>query len=118
MMATADPSSGGAGPPRETSRQRAARIPLDYWKQRGPIDRWKLILSGVAALAAVALWLGARFLLPGGDSAFASPGPLAGSHHRYNNDCAQCHVDFQPIKADNALSGWLGVGAGCSGCHN
>jgi hypothetical protein len=118
MMETVGPSSAGPSPRRESSRQRASRIPLDYWKHRGPIDRWKLILSGMAAVLIVLVWLGARFALPGGDNAFASPGSIVRRHlEETKNQCSSCHVDFHPISTGNALSGVIGVSEGCKQCH-
>ena len=42
-------------------KQKASRIPLDYYKHPDPLVRWKRLLAwGLAALAVV--WMGSAFL--------------------------------------------------------
>src|SRR5262245_61139105 len=41
----------------ETGKQRASKIPLDYFRHSSPLDRWRLWLA-IIALAATVGWIG------------------------------------------------------------
>lgn len=117
---------------RESTRQRALRIPLDYHRARGTLAHWKwmLTLACAAAGGAYLLWMAA-----GGKPAASqiSPGVLAKDHARWDSDCQACHVPFSPQRGDaegtRALSHSLSFVRGgtkdvhrqtdakCSECH-
>ena len=71
-------------------KQRASRIPLDYYKHPDPLVRWKRRLTwGLAALTIV--WIGSTFLFGAkgllGQRRF-SHGTVAVAHKPIENDCA------------------------------
>lgn len=83
----------------ESAKQRSLRVALDHYRQPNPLVRTKFWLSIVAAAASIVyvVWL----LLPTPASRQqASPGLLAAVHSTWNNDCAICHQDFQPLRSD------------------
>lgn len=113
-----------------TAKQRAKRIGLDYYRHRSIIDRWKVVLSWVAAgltfpFVVVALLAGTT------DHAGQRPvsrADVATVHSIWENKCGACHVPFSPISDESAWNaGWLSkVGfhanshasdAKCNGCH-
>src|SRR5438552_18164033 len=89
--------------PQETGKQRASRIPLDYFKQPNRLERWKTRLL-VAALVAAAAWSASGFLH--GNLQYAR-GEVAAVHATWESNCNACHVDFQPIRGDSWASGLL-----------
>jgi predicted CXXCH cytochrome family protein len=116
-------------PPAQSGKERASRIPLDYFKQPDAVARWKGRLSLAACvlvLGALALgrdWLGTFGLRENAQGrAWASRGPLANVHAAWDTRCEACHVDFRPI----ASSDWTPlIGAApragdtqCANCHN
>ncbi len=105
---------------RETGKQRASGIPLDYFRHRNPLDRGKLILAAVAA-AAVAGWLVGASLLGQRMETWYSPGPVAAAHAMWENDCQKCHVSFTPIRSDAVAAQFIGdrsaIDANCRECH-
>src|SRR6185369_2613829 len=75
------------------------RVPLDHYRQPNPLVRGKYLLTVGACSAALVyvVWL----MLPTAASQQQlSPGPLAAVHASWNNDCAACHQNFQPLRAD------------------
>jgi predicted CXXCH cytochrome family protein len=109
-------------PDRETGKQRAVRIPLDYYKRPDRLQRWKSRLGGLALIAAVA-WpvLG---LVPGAGRAVQrsySRGPVAAVHATWESDCNACHTPFTPIGGGGWAVHTLGVSpdgsARCRTCH-
>ncbi len=89
----------------ETGKQRAARIPLDYFKHSDAMSRWKFYLS-VTALALAVLYLGSGFLLGQRSESRYSHGPVHAVHQAWESQCEVCHVPFSPIKHDNWLVAW------------
>src|SRR4051812_30826802 len=83
----------------ESGKQRSLRVPLDHYRQPNPLVRGKYWLAAAACVAALAYV--AYLLLPTAASQQQlSPGPLAAVHASWNNDCAACHQNFQPLRAD------------------
>src|SRR6478735_7063311 len=83
----------------ETGKQRSLRVPLDHYRRPNPLVRGKYWLSAIFVLAALAyvVWL----MLPTAASQQqVSPGPLAAAHSSWNNDCAACHQNLQPLRSD------------------
>jgi hypothetical protein len=105
---------------RETGKQRASGIPLDYFRHRNPLDRGKLILAAVAAVAVVA-WLVGGTLLGQRTETWYSPGSVSAAHAMWENDCQKCHVSFTPIRADAAAAKFVddksAIDANCRECH-
>src|SRR5438552_1205799 len=96
-------------PGRYTSKTRAKRIELHYFKRLYPFRRWKLILT-LALPAVAAAWLivmGAR-----GDQRIYNSGPVSTAHAMLNVQCAQCHVAARAEAGQAAPAGngfWIKV---------
>lgn len=110
---------------RESGKQRAARIPLDYFKTGNAHDRWKWRLSLVALV--VPAWAIGGLLPHGpvrdtfGETAY-SRGPVATVHATWDTQCNACHVPFAPLSQDASwTASWFGVhatgDAQCQKCH-
>lgn len=111
--------------PRESTKQRALRIPLDYYRALSWLARGKWLFSGAALLMAMgyAFWIVAA---PGGREQ-ASPAPLAAVHGAWNADCQACHTPGVPLRGDSGgLATLLATStaaarvtndAKCSACH-
>ncbi len=127
-MSTHEP--GRPQPPavRETSRQRATRIPLDYFKRIEGLERWRLGLSALALVVVLGGWAAWSWVRGDQVRGTYSRGPVAAVHAAWDNDCAACHRDFVPITARQAnpatrlVAGTLAAGHGrgdenCINCH-
>jgi hypothetical protein len=110
-------------PDRETGKQRAIRIPLDYHKRPDRLQRCKLWLGGLALVLALA-WpvLG---LAPGVGQAVQrgySRGSVAAVHATWESDCTTCHTPFTPIRGESWAAQMLGISkegsARCRTCHS
>ena len=114
---------------RMTGKQRAARIPLDYFRAGDGLARWKLRLSWLALAASIGWWaIGfapglSRGVLAESDSALLrySHGPLTRVHATWDARCDACHAPFRPISKD-AWTGSIGLkaiesDAKCRTCH-
>jgi hypothetical protein len=103
----------------ETGKQRASRIPLDYFRHASPLDRWRLWLAMIA-LAATLAWIGWAVVNGRAAQLRYSPGPLAEAHALWDDQCEACHIPFQPIKATNlplAARGTKPADERCRNCH-
>ncbi len=101
------------GTGRYTTKGRAKRIQLDYFKQRHPFRRWKLILSVAAPLLAVLAL--AAFALRGHQRIYNS-GPVSTAHAMFGAQCGHCHV---PAAGLAGAGGFLlrPSDQSCSACH-
>jgi mono/diheme cytochrome c family protein len=106
-------------PSRYTTKIRAKRIELHYFKHLYPFRRWKLILT-IAVPAIAAAWL--LVMAARGDQRVYTSGPVSTGHAMFGVQCAQCHV---PASAAAGLvpargSGfWLRVSdQSCLKCHD
>ena len=113
---------------RLSGKQRAARIPLDYFMKPDRLTKAKLSLSFLALVAAVGWW--ASGLRPSRSNLFAesdsarmrySHGPVAEVHAPWDARCEACHADFRPIGED-AWTTKVGLDSRaaegkCQGCH-
>jgi predicted CXXCH cytochrome family protein len=89
--------------PRETSKQRSLRIPLDYARRPDRLARAKFRLS-VAAAVLTLWWLSGlgwdvRLWSRRAERSreMATHGPLAKPHAAWDTSCDACHVPFTPI---------------------
>lgn len=88
---------------KESSKQRALRIVLDYHRRSDALVRSKFGWSIVASFVACAYLC---WLVFGGVAAHEqlSPGKLAAVHSSLNSHCAECHEDFTPLGGNSAGS--------------
>lgn len=109
-------------------KERASRIPLDYYKTSDAIARWKVGLSLLAVLFAMGWWAtgfslgGSRFLTESDAGRLRySHGPVARVHAAWDARCEACHSAFQPIGQD-AWTAKVGLSSKeadgkCRSCH-
>ncbi len=108
-------------PPPETGRQRAARIPLDYYKHTTPLDRgrgWRaLALAALLTLGAAATgWFAGSQ-----GQGYYSRGPVAAVHATWEDNCTACHTPFTPITGEAWPGRFIGdvheLNQKCETCH-
>ncbi len=111
---------------RETGKRRAKRIPTDYFKKPDALQRWKLRLTGLALILAIAWWVTGLDFAKGGRSSEvgdlrASHGTLAEVHSAWDAKCDACHVPFESLGSVPGLARSASVGAVsdqlCQSCH-
>ena len=111
-----------AGPadPRYSTKVRAKRIALNYFKRSHPFRRWRFILSVAAPLVA-ALWL---LVYAGrGDQRIYNSGTVSTAHQMFETDCKVCHgpgpAPGAVTLAASAPTGyWARVSDNaCTACH-
>jgi hypothetical protein len=107
-----------APPPQETGKQRASRIPLDYFKRSNYVERWKLWLTGLALVLAVGWWASGWVSSDQGTMRY-SRGPVAAVHATWESECMTCHTSFKPIDSKNWAATVLGHSTAerCETCH-
>src|SRR5688500_20213983 len=80
---------------RDSAKQRARRIPLDYYRKLTGLDAAKWLLTSLASLVAggYVLWTLLGWLAgnPAATRQF-SPAPIARAHGAGETDCAACHL--------------------------
>src|SRR5947207_1944352 len=106
-------------PPRETGRQRAMRIPMDYYKRANGLERGKVWLAFLAVLASLG-WLGFTLAQGQRGNKAYSRGHVAAVHAAWDQTCEACHVDFNPITRQNFLmsaGAKATADARCESCH-
>jgi hypothetical protein len=98
-----------------TGKQRASRIPLDYYKHPDRMVRTKRVLTWGAGILTV-VWIATAFVPTGarplGDNRF-SHGPVATVHQPIDSDCAACHVNFAVFASGKPFQG----DQKCQQCH-
>jgi hypothetical protein len=87
--------------PQETGKQRAARIPLDYYKKPDNLQRLKGWLTDIAFVALVWLIVGVVWQSRG--QSLYSRGPVAAVHAAWEDNCNACHTPFQPLSGESFL---------------
>ncbi len=111
-------------PDRYTTKVRAKRIELHYFKRLYPFRRWKLMLT-IAVPAVAAAWL--AVLAAGGDQRVYTSGPVSTGHAMFNVQCHQCHVPARAasgqaaggVDAPAGRGFWLRVSdQTCLKCHD
>jgi hypothetical protein len=105
---------------RQTGKQRASRIPLDYFKHPDLMERWKTRLLVLAVLLAAG-WIGFGYLRSDTVNLRYARGPVASVHAAWEANCNACHVSFTPIQGGSWASGLVGDShasdAKCQSCH-
>jgi len=101
---------------RYTTKVRAKRIDLSYFKHAHPFRRWKLILS-IAAPVIAGGWLAGYAAL--GNTRIYTSGPVAMAHAMFGTTCEDCH---RPADADGKRSASGGfflrvTYEACTTCH-
>src|SRR5690242_17829333 len=91
-------------PAQETGKQRATRIPLDYYKKPNLLERWKTGLA-LAALVVTCGWLAAGLLGSDQGRVRYSRGPVASVHAAWEDNCTACHAPFAHISGNFWTSG-------------
>lgn len=106
-------------PNRYTTKIRAKRIALHYFKKPHPFRRWRLILT-IAAPAVAAGWL--AVLAARGDQRIYNSGPVSTAHAMFGVQCGQCHVPPHTTQGGANQAGksfWLRVSdRACLKCHD
>lgn len=105
-------------PLHETGKQRASRIPLDYFKSANGLERWKGWLGWLALVAPI-IWLGSSLVQSGEADFHASRGPVAGVHQAWETKCSACHVPFQAISSQSFVPPLMASASdeACQACH-
>jgi hypothetical protein len=97
------------------TKERSQRIPLDYFRRKLPVERWKqgLTLLAIVAAAAYVGWsVSTRHAIRQ-----TSPGPLAALHAMWNDRCDVCHQPFVPTSADAWTDNPHAADQLCRNCH-
>src|SRR5262245_44328136 len=118
----------------ESAKQRARRIPLDYYQRLTDLDAAKWLLATLASLGVggYVLWTLSGWLIgTQGSARQFSPGPVASSHAAWDAQCAACHVTGSNLRHDargiSLVSSLLGgpgefdhdrIDASCQSCHS
>jgi hypothetical protein len=92
-----------APPPLKTGKQRATRIPLDYYRHRDRLESWKRWLTGGAFLLVLGWVLSGLVWTDQGRLRY-SRGPLATVHATWETKCDACHVAYEPMSGENWMS--------------
>jgi hypothetical protein len=104
----------------ETGKQRAARMPLDYYKRPTRLERWKERLGALALLVTVAWLVGGLLRKDQGELRY-SRGPVAHVHQTWEANCTACHEPFVPIQSDHWATTYVSAGREeghrCQSCH-
>src|SRR5687768_4165179 len=109
-----------SGNSRYSTKVRAKRIALSYFKQPHPFRRWRLIVS-IAAPVVAALWLLVNAVQ--GDQRLYNSGTVSVAHQMFETDCGVCHGPGpKPGAITLAGAGPTGYWAAvtdnaCTACH-
>lgn len=109
-------------PPPETGKQRAQRMPLDYYKKSNRVERIRDRLGFLAVLV-VGGWLAYQAATSRQPSFGASRGHVAAVHQAWNDDCTVCHVPFQATSSHSFVPAPLVAPVAitspskCQACH-
>ena len=106
----------------QSTKIRAKRIALSYFKEWHPFRRWKFILS-VAAPVVAGLWL--LVVAVQGNQRVYNAGPVSTAHAMFEKDCKVCHgpgpAEGGPLtlaSTEGTRGYWLNVSdRACQACH-
>lgn len=113
-----------------TSKGRAKRIPLDYYKKPDLVGNLKTAATAIVGVILL-LWIVRSIdfsnLIQGKDPLSAaakrdsSHGELSFHHAAWDTKCEACHLSFRPIKGGDVITGLVGrpdlVNQNCQTCH-
>ena len=102
--------------PRYTTKVRAKRIELLYFKRAHPFRRWKLILSIAAPVVAGGWLVGCAAL---GDSRIYTSRPVAAAHTMFGTKCEECHRPLAGAEAPPGQGAFFVrvSNEACTTCH-
>ncbi|MCI0460753.1 MAG: cytochrome c3 family protein [Gemmataceae bacterium] len=104
----------------ESGKQRAGRIPLNYFRKPNRLERWKNRLA-VGALVVAVAWPLLRFVRRNEGRTDYMRGPVAQAHAFIEADCHRCHVPFTPISGPSLAKDVFGSSHSssvkCRECH-
>ncbi len=108
-------------PPQETGKQKAARIPLDYYKKRDVLHTMQARLGWLALIVPL-LWVGVGLVWGDQRDFSSSRGPVAAVHQTWDANCSACHVSFTPISSNSfrvplIMGEATDSSAKCQTCH-
>src|SRR2546425_8653036 len=107
-------------PPRETGKERASRIELDYYKHPDRLQRMKLWLT-LAALVPALLWLVGGLVYSKQGQSLYSRGAVAAVHAAWETKCEVCHTSYQPLSSENVAHRFVSnphaSDQKCTACH-
>lgn len=123
-------SRSSSSPDDRTSKGRAKRIPLDYYKKPDLVSNLKTVATAVVGVVLL-LWIARSIdfsnLIRGKDPLStagkrdSSHGELSFHHAAWDTDCEACHLSFRPIKGGEVITGLVGrpdlVNQKCETCH-
>ena len=81
---------------RQTGKQRASRIPLDYFKHPDLLERWKHRLLGLAVILALGWW-GLGYLRSDSGNLRYQRGPVASVHAEFQVKQVLLEAGLNPI---------------------
>src|SRR5438876_3706010 len=102
---------------RETGKQRASRIPLDYYKGWTRLERW-FYAGGLAGVVLAVAWPVAAYVTRDdhGDMLY-SRGPVTAKHATWDANCTACHEPFSPMHERVGFAGDSVTNQKCISCH-
>ena len=100
-----------------SGKERAARVPLNYFRRAGR-RKWLVTLT----VLSVALVAAAASVASGFWRQLAMPGKVHNAHAAFEDNCAACHAPLQPSTSRNPLQAGLQTGPVsdqlCQNCHS
>ncbi len=110
--------------PRETAKQRAARMSMDNYKIRNRMGWLRLLLVIGTPLLALGWWFGGRLVLGDRARQWSSHGKVADAHAQWEFKCEVCHEPFVSATGERSVPFLRGVGdvgqvadSKCISCH-
>ena len=82
----------------ETGKSRSQRIEIDYYKRASGLSRWRTACIVAACILSAAYILFATLFAS--TRSQLSTGDVANVHASFENDCQQCHLEFNPVARD------------------
>jgi predicted CXXCH cytochrome family protein len=123
-------SRSSSSPDDRTSKGRAKRIPLDYYKKPDLVSNLKTAATAIVGVILL-LWVVRSVdfsnLIQGKDPLSSaakrdsSHGELSFHHAAWDTKCEACHLSFRPIKGGEVITGLVArpdlVNKNCETCH-
>ncbi|MFO0967985.1 MAG: hypothetical protein U0793_20700 [Gemmataceae bacterium] len=102
----------------DLTKPRPLTLPLDYFRGRTPVQKWKgrlaLAALGLTVVGVALAWAFSREVSLG-----AAPAPVASPHQAWDATCSACHEPFQAISAHAWAPPGMSHASGekCQACH-